>query len=386
MAEKKLYLIYGPPGSGKTALAEQLAQYYSLELISWGKIIKSNKAATKVNQMRDDTERAKRIKSIINNRLTKCSQKENNGIVLEGYPHNDVEARDLIEILRKLQNIELEALIVINTTLPQIVERYRKSDQNIDVEVIKENFYTTFKATDHAISKLQPYSNMFFFVADEPDPMMVFANTLVKINQQTRADHKIYERKASAKLPTRFGTFTITAYISKVDFTYHLALTKGIVRNKQGVLTRIHSSCITGDIFGSYKCDCREQLHNSLKRINQNDEGILIYLFQEGRGINIINKILAYDLQDHGRDTVEANLELGLPAEMRQYKVAQEILKDQEIQSIRLLTNNPDKVRKLSSLGVIIEERVPIEIEPCELNQHYLKTKKDKMNHKLRHV
>jgi 3,4-dihydroxy 2-butanone 4-phosphate synthase/GTP cyclohydrolase II len=174
--------------------------------------------------------------------------------------------------------------------------------------------------------------------------------------------------------------------LSKVDYKHHLALVKGNVRNKRGVLLRIHSSCMTGDIFGSLKCDCGKQLEKALKIINKAGQGVLIYLYQEGRGINIINKIDAYNLQRKGADTVMANELLKLPPDMREYTAAKDILSDLGVRSVKILTNNPDKIYKLEELGIIVESSIPLEIRPHKYNKKYLATKKNKMGHTLKLV
>ena len=191
-------------------------------------------------------------------------------------------------------------------------------------------------------------------------------------------------RAASAKLPTTHGVFKIIIYQSD-DGLEHVVLVKG-EKFKEPVLVRIHSQCLTGDTFASLKCDCGEQLHKSLKLINKKGSGIIIYLNQEGRGIGLINKIKAYELQEQGFDTVQANKELGLPVDMRSYKIAAEILNDLGVCEINLLTNNPDKQDQLAKYGVKIKNRIPLEIKPNKVDKGYLKTKKQKMSHQLKFV
>lgn len=192
-------------------------------------------------------------------------------------------------------------------------------------------------------------------------------------------------KTASALLPTEHGTFHITVYKSIYDQKEHIALRMGNTKGKP-VLTRIHSQCITGDTFLSCKCDCRDQLHQSLKRIGQKGDGILIYLNQEGRGIGLTNKIKAYALQEKGLDTVEANEALGLPIDARDYKIAAEILQDQGIFTITLLTNNPTKVQQLSQLGIDVTKQIPLEGFSHEMNKGYLKVKKYKLGHTITSV
>lgn len=190
---------------------------------------------------------------------------------------------------------------------------------------------------------------------------------------------------SSAQLPTRFGRFKIIIFRSAPDGLEHVALVKGSVR-KQMVLARVHSQCVTGDTFGSLRCDCGEQLHKSLEQIGRAPRGVLLYLNQEGRGIGLGSKIKAYALQDKGLDTVEANEALGFPADARQYRIAALILKKLGVAAIKLLTNNPDKECQLLQSGVKIIGTLPLEIKPNKINRQYLKTKKERFNHRLRLV
>lgn len=195
-------------------------------------------------------------------------------------------------------------------------------------------------------------------------------------------------RAASAKLPTRWGEFRILVYRDIPTGKEHAALVKGDLEASGGkaVLTRIHSECLTGDIFGSLRCDCGPQLHESLRRIEKAGVGVVLYLRQEGRDIGLTNKILAYELQEQGLDTVEANLQLGHPVDARSYDAAKDILQDLGVTSLRLLTNNPDKVKAMEGLGFPVEERIPIEIAPNDANREYLETKREKMGHFLDRV
>jgi GTP cyclohydrolase II len=186
-----------------------------------------------------------------------------------------------------------------------------------------------------------------------------------------------------AHLPSQFGDFQVCGLVSPCDGKEHTAIVKGNIIDKENVLVRIHSECLTGDVMGSKRCDCREQLIESLKRIEDEGEGVLLYLRQEGRNIGLTEKIKAYALQDQGFDTVEANILLGWQPDQRDYGIAAHILRTLRIKSIRLLTNNPDKVKQLTDLGVVITERVPLIIPTNEFNKLYLETKAEKSGHLL---
>ena len=194
---------------------------------------------------------------------------------------------------------------------------------------------------------------------------------------------KLVKREAEADLPTEFGRFWIIAYSNEVDGKEHVALVKGEIAGKENVLVRVHSECLTGDTFLSKRCDCGPQLHEALRRIEAEGEGVLLYIRQEGRGIGLINKIKAYVLQDEGLDTVEANRRLGFKEDLRDYGIGAQILKDLELSTIRLLTNNPKKVVGLEGYGLRIVEQIPLQAKPNEHNYEYLKVKKEKLGHLL---
>ncbi len=195
---------------------------------------------------------------------------------------------------------------------------------------------------------------------------------------------RIIERVASPELPTKFGSFKIIAYEVPITGEKHIALVKGEIKEEDIVLVRVHSQCLTGDIFGSLRCDCGEQLQRSLELIEKEKNGVLVYLLQEGRGIGLFNKLRAYELQDRlGHDTVEANENLGFPGDKRDYGVGAQILRDLNVRKMKLLTNNPQKYVGLAGYGLEIVERVPLEIPPTENSKKYLETKKKKLGHLL---
>ena len=190
-------------------------------------------------------------------------------------------------------------------------------------------------------------------------------------------------RAATAKLPTEFGDFNIHVYEIPATGETHVALVKGEMGDGENVLTRVHSSCVTGDIFHSARCDCGEQLHKAMKLVADEGRGVILYLYQEGRGIGLANKIRAYALQEQGFDTVEANEALGFEADSRDYSVGVQILIDLGVKSTRLLSNNPLKLSGVTGDGLSVSERMPIEIPASEWNTHYLRTKKEKLGHQL---
>ncbi len=198
-----------------------------------------------------------------------------------------------------------------------------------------------------------------------------------------RRHEKLVKRVAEAKLPTKYGEFEIIAYKSDMDPDQHVALVMGDISGEEPVLVRVHSECLTGDVFESLRCDCGEQLDHALRMIAEEKRGVLLYMRQEGRGIGIHNKISAYHLQDNGMDTVEANISLGFPADLRDYGIGAQILTDLNLHRIRLLTNNPKKVIGLEGYGLEVVETVPIIVKPNPYNERYLETKKNKMGHIL---
>jgi 3,4-dihydroxy 2-butanone 4-phosphate synthase / GTP cyclohydrolase II len=209
--------------------------------------------------------------------------------------------------------------------------------------------------------------------------------TIADLIAYRRRHDKLVERVVSTALPTGFGDFQVFGYRSLVDDKHHVALVKGDVAGKADVLVRVHSECLTGDVFHSLRCDCGEQLESALSMIEREGEGVLLYLAQEGRGIGLLNKLRAYKLQEEGFDTVDANLKLGLPADLRDYGIGAQILVDLGLSSIRILTNNPKKIRGLEGYGLSVSAQVPIEHLPNPHNEAYMRAKKERMGHTLHH-
>jgi 3,4-dihydroxy 2-butanone 4-phosphate synthase/GTP cyclohydrolase II len=209
--------------------------------------------------------------------------------------------------------------------------------------------------------------------------------TVADLVAYRRRTEKFVERVVDTSLPTAFGEFTAVGYRALMDGKHHVALVKGDISGPEDVLVRVHSECLTGDVFHSLRCDCGEQLESALAMIEEEGRGVLLYLAQEGRGIGLLNKLRAYKLQEQGLDTVEANLKLGLPADLRDYGIGAQILVDLGLTNIRLLTNNPKKISGLAGYGLTVTDQVPIEHTPNPHNEAYLVAKRDKMGHTLHH-
>lgn len=420
---KNLFVLFGPPGAGKSTQALLLQEKLGLYYISWGHVsrqIMNNYGPYKncyeiVKKLTEENKPFPEgfIANILNKEIESVlkDNKDIKGIVLDGFPRRIRESEELIDILRT-NNLNLEAIIKFNIRYETVKKRIEdriycskcgkfynkiikpKVDNICDydsaelikrpddyLEILENRFNNYMEESLDGFNFLIPYARISFDINADQDEISLFAEIITKIKSQTKESHHIYYKTGQTKIQTENGEFNLIGYQNIINYDYHLVLAKGDVANKRNVPVRVHSSCITGDVFHSKKCDCGEQLQKTLKYINQRGFGILIYLFQEGRGINIINKIKAYELQLEGCDTIEANEYLGLPPELREYDIVRDILAGLQIKSIDLITNNPEKIDKLQSLGVIIENRIPIEIQSNQHNEKYLKTKKEKSGH-----
>jgi 3,4-dihydroxy 2-butanone 4-phosphate synthase/GTP cyclohydrolase II len=207
--------------------------------------------------------------------------------------------------------------------------------------------------------------------------------TIKDLQEYRKLNDKLVDRVTTVKMPTKYGEFMAYGYVNRLNGEHHVALVKGDIGDGKDILCRVHSECLTGDTFGSLRCDCGEQFASAMTAIEKEGRGVLLYMRQEGRGIGLINKLKAYELQEQGLDTLEANIKLGFSGDEREYYIGAQILRDLGVKTMRLLTNNPDKVYQLNEFGMEIKERVQIQIDATKYDLFYLKTKQDKMGHIL---
>ena len=367
---RKLIILLGPPSSGKSEISQELSRILNATVISWEDIAKKLGYGTE-NIKKDD------VQTVMNEALRQIAQHKNMTYILRGFSLHPFEANEIANWYKE-ELVDHIYTVRLNVSLCYLI----KKTEYINTDSITHMFNISKRNSRDVDAILRDVSESLFDVDGEQPTDSVVADIIYGINYKLKP-YKIYTFIESTQLNTKYGIFELRAYQSKIDYSYHLVLVKGNVFNKSGVYTRVHSSCITGDILFSNHCECGEQLELALKVLSTKKSGILFYLFQEGRGINIINKIKAYKLQAKGMDTVQANLALDLPSELRVYDIVKEVLDDLGVNSIKLMTNNPDKSTKLRRIGVLIEDLVPHIIEPNEINERYLNTKKEKMNHLL---
>lgn len=415
-----LVVIFGPQGSGKSLVASFLTERLRCEHLSWGALYRSAEFRQKHGEafkIIDDESvtigrRSRLISKLMADSISSIAANSDvKKIVLEGFPRRIEEARALLRIVRQ-QGHGIEAVVRINPSFESVRRRltvrrvcgqcgqYYLDDKlktcpkdggelfqpGMSEGEAREELVIYSREIAGVVDHLSPVAEAFFDVGGDEDEDMMGYRVLTKLRDKVKSFTGTYMRQSSAVLETEFGKFLLVTFQSRVDYSCHLALVKGRVRNCDSVLVRVHSSCMTGDIFRSKKCDCGEQLAEALGRIQRAGRGVLVYLFQEGRGINIINKMRTYRFQAMGEDTQIANWHLHLPDDLREYSAARDVLRSLQVKSIVLLTNNRDKIQKMAELGVVIADVENIEVDPNPANERYLKAKKLRMGHRLEKV
>ena len=420
-ARGNLIIIFGLPGSGKSTQSILLEEKMGYKYISWGRITRNiingkfgsedDKRIILDNIKNDSPYPEKYIKKNIVKIISEELKTGHTNFVIDGFPKKAQEAKDCIEIIKEL-DLNLKCIINIACTEKTIFRRIesRKYCENCEKffnDIIKPknegvcdfDFGKLIKRIDDepkivklrineylnditpAIQLLSTMSEYSFSINGDQDELLIFSDIVTKLKSNRKDIFSLFKNVGHTLLPTQYGYFDMYVYQNIINYESHVVLTCGDVLNKRSIPVRIHSSCVTGDIFHSEKCDCGSQLGQAMSFISKNGQGMILYLFQEGRGINMINKVKAYDLQQKGFDTVSANEFLGIPAEMRSYAVVKDVLKDFSVKSIRLITNNPDKVSKVLDLGINIDDTIELESDHFVFNQEYLKTKVDRMMH-----
>ncbi len=422
-SKKDIIILFGPPGSGKTTQAYLLKEQFGYVYLSWGQLsreiiasggrYKSLQKTLLDALMKGGKLRSGIVKSCIYSEIIGILKKNPNvpGIIIDGFPRYEREAKELLGIVSEL-GLHLKAVIRFNIFLPTVLERVRErvycemcgrfyndiikpkkkgvcdydntklqKRMGDGEESVRARFELFLEESVEAFDILALESEKSFSVNANKIEPLIFSDIVSKFDSGTKTSHNLHSRMGHTVLPTKFGEFILVGYQNVISYDSHLVLQFGNVENMRRVPTRVHSSCITGDIFHSQKCDCGEQFDSSMQYIQNAGRGLILYLFQEGRGINIINKIKAYELQEKGYDTNQANEMLHLPNELRDYRPAKDILTDLKVKSISLITNNPDKLNQMQDLGVIVENRIPLIVKPNIFNSKYLATKRDKSGH-----